>query len=100
MEPIEIGLWVSGFMLLMVVLGMRVAFAAGIAGLVGLIWIFWAKKGYDPEDFGWALTVAVKTAGQVPHSKVASQALSLIPTFILIGYLAYYAGLTKALFEA
>jgi tripartite ATP-independent transporter DctM subunit len=31
---------------------------------------------------------------------VASQALSLIPTFILIGYLAYYAGLTKALFEA
>ncbi|WP_244265526.1 TRAP transporter large permease subunit, partial [Thalassovita autumnalis] len=95
-----IGLWVSGFMLLMVVLGMRVAFAAGIAGLVGLIWIFWAKKGYDPEDFGWALTVAVKTAGQVPHSKVASQALSLIPTFILIGYLAYYAGLTKALFEA
>jgi tripartite ATP-independent transporter DctM subunit len=44
--------------------------------------------------------VAVKTAGQVPHSKVSSQALSLIPTFILIGYLAYYAGLTKALFQA
>ena len=31
---------------------------------------------------------------------MASQALSLIPTFILIGYLAYYAGLTKALFTA
>jgi tripartite ATP-independent transporter DctM subunit len=31
---------------------------------------------------------------------VSSQALSLIPTFILIGYLAYYAGLTKALFQA
>jgi len=44
--------------------------------------------------------VAIKTAGQVPHGKVASQALSLIPTFILIGFLAYYAGLTKALFEA
>jgi tripartite ATP-independent transporter DctM subunit len=42
----------------------------------------------------------VKTAGQVPHSKISSQALSLIPTFILIGYLAYYAGLTKALFDA
>ena len=100
MEPIDIGLAVSGGLLVMVVLGMRVAFAAGLAGLVGLIWIFWAKKGYDPEDFLWALTVATKTAGQVPHSKVASQALSLIPTFILIGYLAYYAGLTKALFEA
>ncbi|MFY0660842.1 MAG: TRAP transporter large permease [Shimia sp.] len=100
MEPIDIGLAVSGGMLLLVVLGMRVAFAAGLAGMVGLIWIFWAKFGYAPERFGKALTIAVKTAGQVPHSKVSSQALSLIPTFILIGYLAYYAGLTKALFEA
>jgi len=100
MEPIEIGIWVSAGLLVMVVLGMRVAFAAALAGVAGLIWIFWAKKGYDPAEFGWALSVAVKTAGQVPHSKVSSQALSLIPTFILIGYLAYYAGLTKALFEA
>ncbi|MFG6561830.1 MULTISPECIES: TRAP transporter large permease [unclassified Sulfitobacter] len=100
MEPIEIGLWVSGGMLVMVVLGMRVAFAAAMAGLVGLIWIFWAKKGMEWDQFGWALTVAVKTAGQVPHSKVSSQTLSLIPTFILIGFLAYYAGLTKAIFEA
>ncbi|UWR50372.1 TRAP transporter large permease [Phaeobacter inhibens] len=100
MEPIEIGLWVSGFLLATVLLGMRVAFAAGLAGLVGLVWIFWAKFGYDPERFTKAVTIAVKTAGQVPHSKVSNQALSLIPTFILIGYLAYYAGLTKALFEA
>lgn len=100
MEPIDIGLIVSGGMLVLVVLGMRVAFAAALAGIVGLIWIFWAKKGYDPSQFTWALMIAAKTAGQVPHSKVASQALSLIPTFILIGYLAYYAGLTKALFEA
>lgn len=100
MEPIDIGLIVSAVMLVMVIIGMRVAFAAALAGLVGLVWIFWAKKGYDPQDFTWALTVAVKTAGQVPHSKITSQALSLIPTFILIGYLAYYAGLTKALFEA
>jgi len=100
MEPIDIGLWVTGGLLVLVVLGMRVAFAAGLAGMIGLIWIFWAKKDYGFEDFGWALSVAVKTAGQVPHSKVSSQALSLIPTFILIGYLAYHAGLTKALFEA
>lgn len=100
MEPIEIGLIVSAGLLVMVVLGMRVAFAAAAAGMVGLIWIFWAKFGYDPARFGKALTIAVKTAGQVPHSKVSSQALSLIPTFILIGYLAYYAGLTRALFEA
>lgn len=100
MEPIDIGLWVTGGMLVLIVLGMRVAFAAALAGMIGLIWIFWAKKGYAGDEFFWALGVAVKTAGQVPHSKVSSQALSLIPTFILIGYLAYYAGLTKALFEA
>ncbi|MGX0875821.1 C4-dicarboxylate transporter DctM subunit [Roseovarius sp. MBR-154] len=100
MEPIDIGLVVTGMMLVVVILGMRVAFAAALAGTVGLIWIFWSKKGYAGDEFVWALTVAVKTAGQVPHSKVSSQALSLIPTFIMIGYLAYYAGLTKALFEA
>ncbi|SDI10829.1 TRAP transporter large permease [Lutimaribacter saemankumensis] len=100
MEPIDIGLWVSGGMLVLVLLGMRVAFAAALAGLVGLFLVFWSKRGFDPEQLGWAITVAAKTAGQVPHSKVASHELSLIPTFILIGYLAYYAGLTRALFEA
>lgn len=100
MEAIDIGLAVSALLLVLVLAGMRVAFAAGLAGLIGLVWVFWAKSGYDPERFFWALSVAVKTAGQVPHSKIAAQALSLIPTFILIGYLAYYAGLTKALFVA
>jgi tripartite ATP-independent transporter DctM subunit len=100
MDPIDIGLVVTGIMLIVVVLGMRVAYAAALAGMLGLVWIFWSKKGYAGDEFLWALTVAVKTAGQVPHSKVSSQALSLIPTFILIGYLAYYAGLTRALFEA
>lgn len=100
MDSIDIGLAVSAGLLVLVLIGVRVAFAAAIAGLVGLVWVFWAKKGLAGDEFFWALTVAVKTAGQVPHSKVASQALSLIPTFILIGYLAYYAGLTKALFEA
>ena len=71
MEPIDIGLWVTGGLLVMVLLGMRVAFAAALAGMIGLIWIFWAKKGYDPEDFGWALGVAVKTAGQAVPASIA-----------------------------
>ena len=70
MDQIQIGLWVTAGLLVMVVMGMRVAFAAALAGVVGLILIFWAKKDFDPEKFGWALTVAVKQAGQVPHSKV------------------------------
>ena len=31
---------------------------------VGLVWIFWAKAGYAPERFFWALSVAAKTAGR------------------------------------
>jgi len=95
MPPIEMGLWVTGFMLFTVVIGMRVAYAAAIAGFVGLVWYFSAKLGFE-KGF-W---VAVKMAGTIPHSKVSTSALSLIPVFILIGFLAYYAGLTKALFEA
>ncbi|SHE29677.1 TRAP transporter, DctM subunit [Litoreibacter ascidiaceicola] len=100
MDEITIGLWVSGFMLAMVVLGMRVAFAAAMAGLLGLIWLRWNGFDYAPDRLWKSIEISVKIAGQVPHSKVSSQALSLIPTFILIGYLAYYAKLTSALFEA
>ena len=100
MEPIEIGLWVSGGMLVFVLLGMRVAFAAGLAGFVGLFWLRWNGFDYDPERFWKALEISVKIAGLTPHSKVSAQVLSLIPVFILIGYLAYHAQLTTALFTA
>lgn len=100
MEPIEIGLWVSGGMLVFVLLGMRVAFAAGLAGFVGLVWLRWNGFDYDPERFWKAVQISVKIAGLTPHSKVSAQVLSLIPVFILIGYLAYHAKLTVALFEA
>ncbi len=95
MDSITIGLWVTGFMLLFVILGVRVAFAAALAGLIGLIWIFSARMGFER-----GFLVAIKMAGTIPHSKVSTLALSLIPTFILIGFLAYHAGLTRALFEA
>ncbi len=100
MENISIGLWVSGGMLLLVVLGMRVAFAAGLAGFIGLVWLRWNGFDYDPNRFFKALQISVKVAGLTPHSKVSAHVLSLIPVFILIGYLAYYAKLTSALFEA
>ncbi|WP_227272669.1 TRAP transporter large permease [Roseobacter weihaiensis] len=100
MEPIEIGLWVSGGLLVLVVLGMRVAFAAGLAGFVGLVWLRWNGFGYDPDQFWRAVEISVKIAGLTPHSKVSAQVLSLIPVFIMIGYLAYHAKLTTALFVA
>ena len=100
MDSVTIGLYVSAGMLVMVVLGMRVAFAAGLAGFIGLVWLRWNGFDYDPSRFWKALQISVKVAGLTPHSKVSAQVLSLIPVFILIGYLAYYARLTMALFEA
>ncbi|CAI8220093.1 MAG: TRAP transporter large permease [Sulfurovum sp.] len=95
MDKLDIGITVTCIMLFMVVIGMRVAFAAAIAGFLGLVWIFSAKLGFEK-----GFMIAVKMAGTIPHSKVSSLALSLIPAFILIGFLAYHTGLTKALFEA
>ena len=95
MDNMTIGLWITGLMLVLVILGLRVAFAAAVAGFLGLVWIFSAKLGFEK-----GFVVAAKMAGTIPHSKVSSVALSLIPTFILIGFLAYHAGLTKTLFEA
>jgi len=97
MSTFDTSLILSGVLLILVIMGMRVAFATALIGITGLFLIFAFEKNMGVER---GLTVALKLAGQVPHSKTAANVLGLIPTFILIGYLAYYAGLTKALFEA
>jgi len=95
MDPFDIGLVLSGVLVVLVIVGMRVAFAAATVGFLGLFWIFAEKYGALK-----GLDVAISIAGTIPHSKSTTYALSLIPTFILIEYLAYFAGLTRTLFEA
>ncbi len=69
------------------ILGVRVAFAAGIAGMVGMIEMI----GFGP---------GVSTVGTIPYAKTSLYALSVLPPFILIGFLAYHAGMTAKLFDA
>ena len=95
LPPLEIGVIISILMLALVVAGLRVAFAAATAGFCGLLWIFASRHGFDK-----GLSITIQVAGTIPHSKISSYALSLIPVFILIGFLAFHAGLTRALFEA
>ncbi|WP_310621165.1 TRAP transporter large permease [Flexibacterium corallicola] len=95
MTAFDVGLIMTGVLLLLVILGVRVAFAAAFVGLVGMIAIFSMRMGFER-----GFMVALKMAGTIPHSKSVTYALSVLPTFILIGFLAYYAGLTKHLFEA
>jgi len=94
-DMFNVSLWLSGLLVVLVLIGVRVAFAAAFIGFVGLCLFFMQKQGFDK-----GLITAMKLSGQIPHSKSTTYALSLIPTFILIGYLAYYAGLTRYLFEA
>jgi len=71
----------------LVFLGVRVFYAAALVGMIGLISLI-----------GWDAGAGM--AGTIPHSKVVSYTLSVLPMFILIGYLAFHAGITEALFDA
>ncbi|MFK7966074.1 MAG: TRAP transporter large permease [Burkholderiaceae bacterium] len=95
MTNLEIGLIFTGLMMVMLFAGMRVAFAAAFSGTFGLIAILAQRM-----DLERAINAALGIAGTVPHSKAVTYALSVLPMFILIGFLAFHAGITKALFEA
>ncbi|HEX6142377.1 MAG TPA: TRAP transporter large permease, partial [Geminicoccaceae bacterium] len=74
-------------LLTLVLLGVRVYIAAALVGLVGLVTMI-----------GWGPGAGI--VGTIPHSKSAAYTLSVLPMFILIGYLAFYAGITGAVFDA
>jgi tripartite ATP-independent transporter DctM subunit len=87
MEPINVGLIYCGIMVVLVFLGVRVFIAAAVIGFLGLVSLL-----------GWHAGAGM--AGTIPHSKTSSFALSVLPMFILIGYMAFHAGLTQAVFDA
>lgn len=74
-------------LLVMVVLGVRVYIAAAVTGLAGLVAII-----------GWDAGAGM--VGTIPHSKSVTYTLSVLPMFILIGYLAFHAGITQNVFDA
>ena len=86
-DPLWIGVGGVGLLILLVALGVRVYAAAAFTGFLGLVCL----KGWD---------VAAAVAGTIPHSKTVTYPLSVLPLFILIGFLAFHAGLTGRLFEA
>jgi len=97
MDPLTIG--VIGMIALgvLIALGVRVVFATALVGFFGLMAIFYIKPNFDLLR---AFEVAGGIAGQTPHSKAVAYPLSVLPMFVLIGFLAFYAGITTAVFEA
>ena len=86
-DPFLVGLIGVGLLLVLVLLGVRIVFAASIVGLVGLV-----------ELLGWSPAAGI--VGTIPHSKSTTYALSVLTLFILIGFLAFHAGMTQQLFDA
>jgi tripartite ATP-independent transporter DctM subunit len=87
MDSFTLGILGTAAMVGLVFAGVRVFYAAAVVGLVGLV----AMIGWD---------AGAGMAGTIPHSKSVTYTLSVLPMFILIGYLAFHAGLTEALFDA
>jgi len=86
-DSFTIGILGTVAMVALVFAGVRVFYAAAAVGLVGLV-----------SMIGWDAGAGM--AGTIPHSKSVTYTLSVLPMFILIGYLAFHAGLTEALFDA
>jgi len=86
-NPFLVGIIGLCIMLVLVVSGVRVVFAAAVVGLLGLV-----------ELLGWGPAAGI--VGTIPHSKSSVYALSVLPMFIFIGFLAFHAGMTQQLFDA
>ncbi len=87
MDEVTIGFIGTGFLVVLVVAGVRVVYATAAVGLLGVV----AMIGWD---------AGATNIGMIPHAKGSLYALSVLPMFILIGFLAFHAGMTRALFDA
>jgi len=87
MDDITIGFIGTGVLIVLVLAGVRVVYATATVGLLGVV----AMIGWD---------AGATNVGMIPHAKGSLYALSVIPMFILIGFLAFHAGMTQALFDA
>lgn len=88
MDALTIGVLGAAALVALAVLGVRIAYAAALVGTLGLMILMGNPYA------------AIVAAGTVPYAKGTGYELSVLPMFILIGYLAYYAGMTTTSFEA
>jgi tripartite ATP-independent transporter DctM subunit len=86
MEPLTLAYIGMGLVIVLVALGMPIAFVSATVGMGGLV----ALRG-----FGAAATLA----GGAPHSEVSSYTLIVIPFFIMMGSFAASAGITTDLYR-
>jgi tripartite ATP-independent transporter DctM subunit len=87
MDPTSLGIWSMLVLTLLLASGVRIAFATALCGFMGL----WMLRGYDP-----AATLSASTI--LGH--ITNYNLLVLPLFIMMGFFAYYAGITRDLYWA
>ncbi len=86
-DAFDAGLISVAVTMVLVLMGVRIGYASGVVGLLGLSYL----RGWEAGS---------GLAGALAYSEVSHYSLSVLPMFILIGYLAYFAGLTQGAFAA
>jgi len=84
-DPVTVGIVGIVGLSVLLVSGMRIAYATALCGLLGL----WALRGYEP---------AAGLAGLMPYSESSHYSLLVLPLFVLMGYLAHHAGITRNIY--
>jgi tripartite ATP-independent transporter DctM subunit len=87
MDPITIGSLGIALLVLLVFLGVPVAYASAFTGIAGMMII------RNP-------TVGEGLAGMIPFANSAQYSLSVLPLFVAIGFLAMHAGITTSAYDA
>ncbi len=87
MDPINLGVLSLLALTLLLLSGVRIAFATALCGFAGL----WILRGYDPAAALSASTV---------FGHLTNYNLLVLPLFIMMGFFAYYAGITRDIYWA
>lgn len=103
-EPLTLGIVGVVCLCVLVVIGMHVAYAGALIGLLGLVMAIGVTRIPPGEDgtlwdaFLAGFEPGIGIAGIVPFAELAHYSLSVLPMFILIGYMAFHARLTQGAF--
>jgi tripartite ATP-independent transporter DctM subunit len=86
-DPVSVGILSLLALTLFLVSGVRIAFATAICGFLGL----WALRGYEP---------AASLSAQTILGHITNYNLLVVPLFIMMGFFAYYANITRDIYWA
>src|SRR5512139_3395098 len=86
MDPVVVGIIGIAVMVVLMILGLNIAFTFFVVGAAGTYYLV-SQKAF------------LSTMGTAPFFTIANYTLSTIPMFILMGYYAFQGGVTKDIFN-